>query len=39
MARETVTRAQTAALIYLMVNGVLFGAGVIHILTLPRIER
>jgi hypothetical protein len=35
MTRETATRAQIAALIYSMTNGVLFGAGVILVLTLP----
>jgi hypothetical protein len=38
MARETATRAQIAALIYLVINGVLFGAGVILILTLPALN-
>jgi hypothetical protein len=33
MTRETATRAQIAALIYLMTNGILFGAGVILVLT------
>jgi hypothetical protein len=33
MTRETATRAQIAALVYLMTNGVLFGAGVILVLT------
>ena len=35
MTRETATRTQIAALIYSMTNGVLFGAGVILVLTLP----
>jgi hypothetical protein len=38
MTRETTTRAQIAALIYLMTNGVLFGAGVILVLTLPALS-
>jgi hypothetical protein len=38
MTRETATRAQIAALIYLMTNGVLFGAGIILILTLPALS-
>lgn len=35
MTRETKTRVQISALIYSMVNGVLFGVGVILVLTLP----
>jgi len=35
MARETMTRARIAVLIYSMVNAVLFGAGLIFVLTLP----
>jgi hypothetical protein len=35
MTRETATRAQIALLIYLMTNSVLFGAGVILVLTWP----
>jgi hypothetical protein len=35
MTRETTTRAQIAVLIYAMTNGVLFGAGVILVLTWP----
>jgi hypothetical protein len=35
MTRETGTRALIAILIYSMVNGVLFGAGLIFVLTLP----
>jgi len=38
MTRETATRAQIAALIYLMTNGVLFGAGVILVLTWPALN-
>jgi len=38
MTRETATRAQIAALIYSMTNGVLFGAGVILVLTLPALS-
>ena len=33
MTRETATRAQIALLIYLMTNGVLFGAGIILVMT------
>ena len=35
MTRETRTRAGIAALIYSMASGVLFGAGLILVLTLP----
>jgi hypothetical protein len=35
MTQETGTRAQIAILIYAMTNGVLFGAGLIFVLTLP----
>jgi hypothetical protein len=35
MTRETRTRAGIAVLIYSMANGVLFGAGLILVLTLP----
>jgi hypothetical protein len=35
MTRETATRAQIAVLIYSMINGVLFGTGLIFVLTLP----
>ena len=35
MTRETRTRVQIAVLIYSMVNAVLFGAGLIVVLTLP----
>ena len=35
MTRETMTRAGIAVLIYSMVNAVLFGAGLILVLTLP----
>jgi hypothetical protein len=38
MALETTTRAQIAALIYSMTNGVLFGVGVILVLTLPTLS-
>ena len=38
MTRETATRAQIALLIYLMTNGVLFGAGVILVLTWPTLS-
>jgi hypothetical protein len=35
MTRETRTRVQIAVLIYSMVSSVLFGAGLIFVLTLP----
>jgi hypothetical protein len=35
MTRETMTRVRIAVLIYSMVNAVLFGAGLIFVLTLP----
>jgi hypothetical protein len=38
MTRETATRAQIAALIYMMTNSVLFGAGVILVLTWPALN-
>ena len=38
MTRETATRAQIAVLIYLMTNGVLFGAGIILVLTWPALN-
>ncbi len=38
MTRETATRAQIAVLIYLMTNSVLFGAGVILVLTWPALN-
>jgi len=38
MTRETATRAQIAMLIYLMTDGVLFGAGVILVLTWPALN-
>jgi hypothetical protein len=38
MTRETETRVQIALLIYLMTNGVLFGAGVILVLTWPALS-
>jgi hypothetical protein len=38
MTRETATRAQIALLIYLMTSGVLFGAGVILVLTWPTLS-
>ena len=38
MTRETSTRAQIALLIYSMVSSVLFGAGVILVLTLPNLN-
>ena len=38
MTRETATRAQIALLIYSMIQGVLFGAGVILVLTWPALS-
>ena len=38
MTRETATRAQIALLIYLMTQGVLFGAGLILVMTLPALS-
>ena len=38
MTRETATRAQIALLIYSMTNGVIFGAGVILVLTWPALS-
>lgn len=38
IAWETATRAQIALLIYLMTNGVLFGAGVVLVLTWPTLS-
>ena len=35
MTRETATRAQIAALIYSMINAILFGSGLVLVLTLP----
>jgi len=35
MDRETATRARIAALIYMMTNGVIFGAGLIAVMTIP----
>ena len=35
MDRETATRARIAALIYMMTNGVIFGAGLIAVMTVP----
>ncbi len=35
MTRETRTRAAIAALIYMMANAVLFGAGLVTVLTVP----
>jgi len=38
MTRETAIRAQIATLIYVMTNGVLFGAGIILVLTWPALS-
>jgi hypothetical protein len=38
MTRETATRTYIAALVYLMTNSVLFGAGVILVLTWPALS-
>lgn len=35
MNRETATRARIAALIYMMTNAVIFGAGLIVVMTVP----
>lgn len=39
MSQETKTRAQIAALIYTMTNAVLFGAGLITVLTVPSLSE
>jgi hypothetical protein len=39
MTRETRTHAGIAVLIYSMASGVLFGVGLIIVLTSPRAER
>lgn len=38
MSDETVTRLQLAALVYSMANAVLFGAGLITVLTVPALS-
>ena len=38
MTRETAIRVQIATLIYVMTNGVLFGAGIILVLTWPALS-
>ena len=38
MKRETKTRAGIAALIYTMTNAVIFGVGLITVLTLPALR-
>lgn len=38
MSQETKTRAQIAALIFTMANAVLFGAGLITLLTIPALS-
>ena len=35
MDRETATRARISALIYMMINGVIFGTGLITVMTVP----
>src|SRR5678809_1171893 len=35
MDRETATRARIAAVIYMMINGVIFGTGLITVMTVP----
>ena len=35
MDRETATRARIAAVIYMMTNGVIFGTGLITVMTVP----
>jgi len=39
MSAETKTRAQIAALVFLMTNAVLFGAGLITVLTVPSLNE
>jgi hypothetical protein len=39
MDRETATRARIAALIYMMTNGVIFGAGLIAVMTIPALAN
>jgi len=39
MDRETATRARIAALIYMMTNGVIFGAGLIAVMTVPALAE
>ena len=38
MTRETTTRTQIAILIYMMTNGVLFGAGIVLVLSWPALS-
>lgn len=38
MSQETKTRAQIAALVFVMTNAVLFGAGLITLLTIPALS-
>lgn len=38
MSQETKTRAGIAALVFIMTNGVLFGAGLITLLTIPALS-
>ncbi len=38
MSRDTETRLEIAALVYLMANAVLFGAGLIAVLTVPALN-
>ena len=38
MQRETKTRVSIAALIYSMTNAVMFGAGIITVLTVPTLQ-
>ncbi len=38
MSRDTETRLEIAALVYLMVNAVLFGAGLVTVLAVPQLN-
>jgi hypothetical protein len=38
MTRETTTRASIAALVYLMTSAVLFGVGIVVVLTVPALS-
>jgi hypothetical protein len=38
MTRETTTRASIAALVYMMINAVLFGVGIVAVLAVPALS-
>jgi hypothetical protein len=38
MSRDTETRLEIAALVYLMASAVLFGAGIVAVLTVPQLD-